>query len=471
MSTKVSGPQGPIVSSRDELVAYLERGSKPAQNWRIGTEHEKFGFYKSGHDPVPYDGDRGIRALLETFKDRFGCIGWEAVTENGNIIALNCKDCPKGGTISLEPGGQLELSGAPLENLHETHAELRQHLIEVGEICREFGIGLLGIGFSPKWTLRQTPMMPKERYRIMARYMPERGRRGLDMMFRTATIQVNMDFSDEHDMVAKLRIGLALQPMATALFANSPFTDGKPNGFQSYRAEVWRDTDPDRTGQLPFAFEPGMGFERYVDYALDVPMYFVYRDGRYIDVAGASFRDFLDGKLAAVPGLRPTLDDWADHLTTLFPDVRLKHFLEMRGADAGTFAQIWALPALWTGLLYDDEARDGAAALIADWTEAERQALRDTVPRLGLGTPFRRGTVRDIAREVVALAEGGLKRRARLDSCGEDERKALAPLLETVEDGPSPTDRLLALYRGPWRDDIDHVFDTEVASFSAAELT
>ncbi|HEX5932172.1 MAG TPA: glutamate-cysteine ligase family protein, partial [Methyloceanibacter sp.] len=272
---------------------------------------------------------------------------------------------------------------------------------------------------------------------------------------------VNMDFSDERDMVAKLRTGLALQPVATALFANSPFTDGKPNGFRSYRAEVWRDTDPDRTGLIPFAFEPGMGFERYVDYGLDVPMYFVYRDGRYIDVAGASFRDFLAGKLAALPGLRPTLDDWADHLTTLFPDVRLKHFLEMRGADAGALAQVWALPALWTGLLYDKEALEGAAALTTDWTEAERQALRDTVPRLGLETPFRGDTLRDVAREVVALAERGLKRRARLDRKGEDERKALAPLIETIEDGGSPADRLLALYHGPWQGDIDRVFDTQ----------
>ena len=458
MSTKVSGPQGPVISSRDELAAYLEQGSKPAHEWRIGTEHEKFGFYRHSHGPVPYEGERGIRALLEALADRFG---WDAVTEGGNIIALRRKDCPKGGAVSLEPGGQLELSGAPLENLHETHEELRQHLIEVGEVGGELGIGFLGLGFSPKWTLAETPMMPKERYRIMTRYMPKRGRRGLDMMFRTSTVQVNMDFSDERDMVAKLRAGLALQPVATALFANSPFTDGKPNGFQSYRAEVWRDTDPDRTGLMPFAFDSGMGFERYVDYALDVPMYFVYRDGRYFDVAGASFRDFLDGKLAGLPGARPTLDDWADHLTTLFPDVRLKHFLEMRGADAGLFAQVWALPALWTGLLYDKLALDGALALTADWSEEERQALRAKVPRSGLDTPFRGGTLRDIARETVALAESGLKRRALLDRSGEDERKALAPLLETIEDGRSPADRLLALYDGPWQRDIDRVFNTQ----------
>ena len=407
---------------------------------------------------MPYDGERGISALLDTLPQRFG---WDPVTENGNIIALRRKDCPKGGAVSLEPGGQLELSGAPLENVHETYEELRQHLVEVGEVGGELGIGFLGLGFSPKWTLEQTPVMPKERYRIMRRYMPTRGRHGLDMMFRTATVQVNMDFADEADMVAKLRVGLALQPVATALFANSPFTEGKPNGYQSYRAEMWRDTDPDRTGLLPFAFDAGMGFERYVDYALDVPMYFVYRDARYIDVAGASFRDFLAGKLTALPGVRPTLDDWADHLTTLFPDVRLKRFLEMRGADAGSFAALWALPALWTGLLYDSQALDAAVALTRDWSEDERQGLRDAVPRLGLNTPFRGRTLRDIGREVVDLAQGGLKRRARLDRSGEDEAKALAPLIEIVEQGRSSADRLLADFAGPWRGDIDRVFDTQ----------
>jgi glutamate--cysteine ligase len=456
MSTRVDGPISPIIESRDELVADLEAGSKPKRDWRIGTEHEKFGFYLSDHAPVPYAGERGISVLLETLKDRFG---WDAVTENGNIIALRRKDCPKGGSVSLEPGGQLELSGAPLETLHETYEELRQHLVEVGEVGGELGIGFLGLGFSPKWTLAETPVMPKARYRIMARYMPKRGKRGLDMMFRTATVQVNLDFGDEADMVAKMRVGLALQPVATALFANSPFTEGKPNGFQSYRAEIWRDTDPDRTGLLPFVFEPGMGFERYVDYALDVPMYFVYRDERYIDVAGASFRDFLEGRLAALPGARPTLEDWADHLTTLFPDVRLKRFLEMRGADAGSFAQICALPALWTGLLYDKEALDGALALIRDWTEQERQGLRDRVPRLGLKTPFRGGTLRDVGREMVGLALGGLQRRARLDRNGDNESKALQPLIETFEEGRSPADRLLAAYHGPWHGDIDKIFD------------
>jgi glutamate--cysteine ligase len=459
MSTRVSGPDSPVITSRDELVAYLEAGSKPESDWRIGTEHEKFAFYRENYSPVPYAGERGIRALLEMLHERF-C--WdEPVTENGNIIALSRRDCPKGGTISLEPGGQLELSGAPLETVHETCEELRQHLVEVAEIGGELGIGFLGLGFSPKWTLAETPVMPKERYRIMMRYMPTRGRRGLDMMFRTATVQVNMDFSDEADMVAKMRAGLALQPVATALFANSPFTDGRPNGFQSYRAEMWRDTDPDRTGLLPFAFDSDMGFERYADYALDVPMYFVYRDGRYIDVAGASFRDFLAGKLAALPGVRPSLEDWADHLTTLFPDVRLKRFLEMRGADSGSFAQIVALPALWTGLLYDRQALADASALTADWTVAEMQTLRDAVPRLGLKAPFRGGTVLDVARNMVALAEAGLKRRARLDRHGEDERKALIPLIATAEEGRSPSDRLLAAYHGSWHGDIDKVFDAQ----------
>jgi glutamate--cysteine ligase len=457
MSTRVTGPESPIISSRDELVAYLEAGCKPKSDWRIGTEHEKFGFYKRSHAPVPYDGDRGIRALLEGLTDRFG---WDPVTEKGNSIALSRKDCPKGGVISLEPGGQLELSGAPLETAHQITEELRHHLVEVREVGGELGIGFLGLGFSPKWTLAETPVVPKERYRIMQRYMPKRGKHGLDMMFRTATVQVNLDFSDEADMVAKLRVGLALQPVATGLFANSPFAEGKPNGFQSYRAEMWRDTDPDRTGLIPFAFEQGMGFERYVDYALDVPMYFVYRDERYIDTAGASFRDFMAGKLQALPGVRPTLDDWADHLTTLFPDVRLKRYLEMRGADAGSSRALCALPALWTGLLYDKEALGGALALTADWTEDERQALRDQVPRLGLATPFRGMTLRTVARDVVNLALDGLRRRGRLNRKGEDERKALTPLVEIIETERSPADRLLADYNGPWQGNIDKVFDT-----------
>ncbi|ODR97816.1 glutamate--cysteine ligase [Methyloceanibacter superfactus] len=458
MSTRVSGPQSPIIESRDELVTYLEAGSKPESDWSIGTEHEKFGFNIKDHSPVPYLGPHGIGALLKAHHERFG---WEPILENGNIIALSCLDCPKGGSISLEPGGQLELSGAPLATIHETEEELRQHLTQVGEVAGELGIGFLGLGFSPKWTLDELMLVPKERYRIMMRYMPTRGKRGLDMMFRTATVQVNMDFGSEADMVRKLRVGLALQPVATALFANSPFTEGKPNGFQSYRAEVWRDTDPDRTGMLPFAFEDGMGFERYVDYALKVPMYFVYRDGRYIDVAGASFEDFMAGKLDALPGVRAGMDDWIDHLTTLFPEVRLKRFIEMRGADAGQFRELLALPGLWTGLLYDSAALDGAATLIADWTAGERQEMRNAVPKLGLATPFRDRTLRDVAREVVTLAQGGLTRRARVNDSGEDETRSLKRLWEILEDGKSPADELLEAYHGPWKGDIDRLFETQ----------
>ena len=458
MSTRVNGPESPVIESRDELVSYLESGSKPEEDWRIGTEHEKFGFNIADNSPVPYGGAHGIEALLEMHHN---CYGWDPVRENGNIIALSCTDCPIGGSISLEPGGQLELSGAPLKTVHETEKELRQHLSQVGAVAQQLGIGFIGLGFTPKWTLAELPLMPKERYRIMMRYMPTRGSHGLDMMFRTATVQVNMDFGDEADMVRKLRVGLALQPVATALFANSPFTEGKPNGYQSSRAHMWGDTDPDRTGMLPFAFEDGMGFERYVDYALDVPMYFVYRDGCYIDVAGASFRDFLNGKLEALPGVKPTMDDWSDHLTTLFPEVRLKKFLEMRGADAGPFQQLMALPALWAGLLYDKEALDEASALIADWTAEERQTMRNEVPKHGLKTPFRGGTLRDVARKVVKIARRGLKRRGRLDDNGEDERGALAALVDTGEEGVTPADRLLAAYHGPWDGNIDRLFEDE----------
>ena len=455
MSTRVGDAETPVIASRDELVAELEAGVKPASDWRIGTEHEKFCFYKKGYSPVPYEGGRGISALLTGLQQRCG----EPVLEQGNIIALQRQDCSKGGVISLEPGGQLELSGAPLETVHETYEETRRHLVEVKEVGGELGIGFLGLGFSPKWTLAETPVMPKERYRIMARYMPKVGKLGRNMMFRTATVQVNLDFGSEADMIKKLRVGLALQPIATAIFANSPFTEGKPNGFQSYRAEIWRDTDPHRTGSLPFAFEDGMGFERYVDYALDVPMYFVYRDGRYIDVAGTSFRDFLAGKLAALPGERPTLENWRDHLTTLFPDVRLKRFMEMRGADAGTLAALWALPALWVGLLYDRDTLDAAYALIKDWSVSEREALRDAVPRFGLATPFRKSSVLDIARQVVFLAETGLKRRNRRDLNGNDESVALVPLIELLEQGRSPADLLLADYNNDWHGKIDKVFE------------
>lgn len=455
MSTRQEGTASPVVESRNDLIEWIAAGSKPKPEWRIGTEHEKIVFRTDDHRPVPYEGPRGIRAILDALIARFG---WEAILEGDTIIALRWPHGDPPPTVSLEPGGQFELSGAPLADIHAIGVETQSHLDQVSAIGRDLGIGFLGIGFSPTWRLDDIPRMPKKRYAVMTRYMPMVGKRGLDMMYRTATIQVNLDFGSEADMVKKLRVSLALQPIATAIFASSPFTEGKPNGFMSMRSEVWRDTDPNRTGMLPFVFEPGMGFERYVDYALDVPMYFVYRDGTYIDVAGASFRDFLAGRLAALPGGRPTLDDWSDHLTTLFPEVRMKRFLEMRGADGGRWRRICALPAFWTGLLYDDAALEAAWSLVKDWTAEERQALRQSVPRTALKTPFRNGTVLDIAREAVGIAASGLEARNCRDAAGDDERVFLKPLEAIVASGRSTAEELLSLYANEWKGDIDRIY-------------
>lgn len=456
MSTREDGAESPQVRSEADLVAWIAAGEKPKPDWRIGTEHEKFVFQTESLKPVPYEGGRGIRALMEAMMARFD---WEPITEGGRIIALKRPDNSPGGTISLEPGGQFELSGAPLKTLHETCAETQEHLFEVLAVGEDLGIGFLGVGFSPKWTLAETPRMPKARYEVMTRYMPEVGTRGLDMMYRTATIQVNLDFADEADMVKKLRVSLALQPIATAIFASSPFAEGKPNGFKSLRSEVWRETDKRRTGMLPFVFEDGMGYARYVDYALDVPMYFVYRNGRYIDVAGASFRDFMAGKLEVLPGAYPTLDDWSDHLTTLFPEVRLKRFLEMRGADGSRWRGICALPAFWVGLLYDAASLDAAWDLVKSWTAEEREALRNGVPRDALATPFRDTTVQELAREVLHIANQGLKRRRELNRSGQDETVFLAPLEAAVASGRTVADELLERFHGPWNGRIDHIFE------------
>jgi len=455
MSTRQEQSASPPVRSRDDLVAWIAAGSKPRERWRIGTEHEKFVFNTDTLAPAPYEGPRGIRVLMEALVARYG---WEPIREGDTMIALKRPKGQGSETISLEPGGQFELSGAPLETLHETCAETHEHLAQVTEIGEALGLGFLGMGFTPKWRLDGMPTMPKRRYAVMTRYMPRVGSRGLDMMYRTATIQVNLDFASESDMIAKFRVALALQPIATALFASSPFTEGKPNGFKSLRSEIWRDTDKARTGMLPFVFEPGMSFGRYVDYALDVPMYFVYRDGNYIDAAGASFRDFMAGKLTQLPGERPTLDDWSDHLTTLFPEVRMKRFLETRGADGGRWRRICGLPALFVGLLYDDAALAAAGDLIRSWTAEERQALRDGVPRQALATPFRTGSVHDIAREVVAIAHSGLRNRRRLDSKGRDETIYLEFVDEVVASGQSAADELLRRYEGEWQRDTDRIF-------------
>jgi glutamate--cysteine ligase len=463
MSTREEGAQSPPIASKADLIAAIADGAKPAQAWRIGTEHEKILFHVDTLAPVPYDGPRGIRAIFDQLMSRFG---WQAIREGETIIALKRRTALGSASVSLEPGGQFELSGAPLSTLHEVEAETAGHLDEVRAVGRELGIGMLGLGFTPKHRRDEMPTMPKRRYAVMTRYMPQVGRLGLDMMYRTCTIQVNLDFASETDMVRKLRVSLALQPIAQALFAASPFTEGQPNGFQTLRGEIWRDTDRARTGNLPFAFEAGMGFERYVDYALDVPMYFVFRDGQYIDVAGASFRDFMAGRLASkvsdprVAGLVATMDDWADHLTTLFPDVRVKQFLEMRSADGGPLNRIVALPAYWVGLLYDTVALDAAWDLVKTWTAAERDALRDGVPRQGLTLPFRSGTVRDLARTSLAIARAGLARRQRLDPSGRDETFTLDVLDAIVAAGRTPADDMLAAFHGPWAGDIDRLFRT-----------
>jgi glutamate--cysteine ligase len=371
--------------------------------WRIGTEHEKFGFRLDDLRPPTFEGERGIEALLNGLV-RFG---WEPVQENGNTIAL-LRD---GASVTLEPAGQLELSGAALETIHQTCVETGTHLNEVAQVAGELQLGFLGMGFQPKWKRDEMPWMPKGRYKIMRSYMPKVGSLGLDMMTRTCTVQVNLDYATEADMVKKFRVSLALQPIATALFADSPFTEGKPNGYLSYRSHIWTDTDADRTGMLDFVFEDGFGYERYVDYLLDVPMYFSYRDGIYHDASGQSFRDFMQARLPVLPGALPTLRDWSDHMTTAFPEVRLKKYLEMRGADGGPWSRLCALPAFWVGLLYDDTALDAAWDLVRDFTLAERHALRDGVPKHAMNLPFRNGTVRDLAREAVKISVEGLAPR------------------------------------------------------------
>ncbi|MBH0238223.1 glutamate--cysteine ligase [Methylobrevis albus] len=442
------------LESRDQLAARLESGSKPPEQWRIGTEHEKFGFYLADHSPVPYEGERGVKALLEGMER---LCGWEPIVDRGLIIGL--ADNAGGGAISLEPGGQFELSGAPVENLHQTCKETFGHLAQVRQVAEPLGIGFLGLGMSPKWTFAETPHMPKSRYDIMKAYMPKVGTRGLDMMFRTCTVQVNLDFASEADMVAKMRVSVALQPIATALFANSPFTEGKPNGNLSERSEIWRDTDNARSGMIPFVFDEGFGFEHYVDWALDIPMYFVKRGDTYHDATEITFREFLAGGFRhRIPGVVPSIGDWDNHLSTLFPEVRLKRFLEMRGADGGPWRRICALPAFWVGLLYDADSLAAAGELVADWTTEEMQALRDGVPKSALNTPFRGGTARDVARRAVQIARAGLARRARLNSGGYDETQYLDPVAETLATGKTPAEVMLERFHGEWKGEIDPVF-------------
>lgn len=452
MSTReISSADDPIIENRDQLVAPMQKGEKAPADWRIGTEHEKLVFNRADHHAPSYDEPGGIRDMLLSLQE----FGWRPVEEGGKIIALTGVD----GAVSLEPAGQLELSGAPLENLHETCAETGRHLEQVKVIGERCDLGFLGLGMWPDKTRAELPMMPKGRYEIMKRHMPRVGSLGLDMMLRTCTIQVNLDYESEADMAKKFRVGLALQPLATALFANSPFTEGRPNGFLSFRSHIWSDTDPHRTGMLPFVFEDGFGYERYVDYMLDVPMYFIFRDGRYIDAAGLSFRDFLDGRLSVLPGEKPRQSDWWDHLSTAFPEVRLKSFLEMRGADGGPWSRICALPAFWVGLLYDRTALDAAWDLVKDWTMAEREDLRNAVPRLALDAEIPGGRkLRDLGREVLAIARQGLTARARLNASGDNETGFLETLDEIVASGKVPAQHLLDKFHGEWNGDISRVY-------------
>ncbi len=451
MSIPQSG--GAPIESYAQLVEYLSSGCRPKEDWRIGTEHEKFGYCKDTLKPLPYDGERSIRAVLEGLRDRYG---WSPVEESGHLIGLT-KD---GANVSLEPGGALELSGAPLETIHQTCDEVNEHLREVKSISDEIGVRFIGLGAAPHWTHEEMPLMPKGRYKLMDAYMQKVGTMGTSMMRRTCTVQVNLDFGSEADMAQKLRVALALQPVAVALFANSPFFEGKLNGHKSWRSRIWRDLDADRTGMLPFVFEDGFGFEAYVDYALDVPMYFVYRDGKYIDALGQSFRDFLKGELPALPGEKPLMSDWADHLTTIFPEARLKKFIEMRGADGGPWRRLCALPAFWVGIMYDQGALDAAWDLVKGWDAETRDALRVQASIEGLAAEVNGISMRDLANEAVAISEAGLKARARPGAGGllPDETHFLNALKESLETGETPADELIRRYNTDWDGDVTRVF-------------
>jgi glutamate--cysteine ligase len=432
----------PITSVR-QLAAWFAAGSKPRAAWRIGTEHEKFGFRRSDLSAPAYEPD-GIRAML----DGIAAKGWEPILDNGKPIGLKRGEA----SVSLEPGGQFELSGGPMADLHATRVELAAHLREVHEVAGPLGLGFAPLGFHPLAKREDIPWMPKGRYAIMRQYMPRVGGMGLDMMLRTCTVQVNLDFGDEADMMEKLRVSLALQPLATALFANSPFLEGKPSGWLSLRGRVWTDTDPDRTGIPPVAFEDGFGFERFAEFALDVPMYFIMREGRYIDAAGIPFRAFMEGRAEKLAGHTATMGDFADHVTTIFTDVRLKRFLEMRGADAGGVPMLMAQPAFWTGLLYDDAAQKAAAALIRGWSVEEMRALRQEAPKQALRARIAGRTLQDVARDVLAIARDGLRAR------GLGEEVYLAPLEEIAASGMTQAERWLQRYERAWGGDVSRIF-------------
>ena len=451
MSIPQSG--GGLIESYGQLAEYLRAGCKPIKDWKIGTEHEKFGFVNDNFLPLPYDGQCSIKAMLEGLRDKYN---WSEILEGNNIIGLT-KD---GANVSLEPGGQLELSGAPLDSIHETCDEVNQHLKEVKSIADDLGASFFGLGAAPEWSHEDMPMMPKGRYKLMTDYMGRVGTHGTQMMYRTCTVQVNLDFSSEQDMIKKMRVGLALQPIATALFANSPFFEGKLINHKSWRSRIWRDLDEDRTGMLPFVFEEGFGFEAWTEYVLDVPMYFVYRDGKYIDALGQSFRDFLNGKLPALPGERPKISDWADHLTTVFPEARVKQFIEMRGADGGPWRKLCALPAFWVGLMYDQNSLDSAWDICKNWDADTREEMRVAASEEGIAANTNGISLLDLARELIDISRAGLKNRARPGNGGlvPDECHFLNAIEEVIETGKSPACELIDKYNNEWQKDLKNVY-------------
>ncbi len=443
------------INHKNQLIDMLASGCKPKSEWKIGTEHEKFVYYKDDFSPVPYHGNKGRAGIVDILKE-FEVKGWNPIYENEHLIGLSDAT---GANISLEPAGQLELSGAPLSTVHETCRETGNHLRTVNEISKKLNVGFLGLGYQPATAIDDLPWMPKPRYDIMKNYMPKVGTLGLHMMKSTCTVQVNLDFDNEQTMVQMFRIALALQPMATALWANSPFLLGKPSGYLSYRARIWQDTDPDRSGMLPFVFEQGFGFERYVDYLLDVPMYFIKRNNQYIDATGDTFRSFLAGTHNKLKQYEATTKDFDDHMTTAFPDVRLKTYLEMRGSDGSNWSRICALPAFWVGLLYDDQSRDAAYDMIKDWSMDELRILKDGVAKFALKTPFRGRALQELALQFLKLAHNGLARRGNVGAAsGLDETTHLKPLILTAESGVSPAESLLYAYEHFWDRDILRIY-------------
>ena len=436
------------IDSVDDLVAFLRAGEKPPERWRVGTEHEKIGLHRADRSPVEYGSDRGIGVLLERIADR---AGWEPIFEDGNIIALQ-RD---GASITLEPGGQLELSGAPLRTIFETFAEFHAHLELVRDVSESLGIVWLGLGIHPIHSVDELPRMPKERYRIMRRYLPTRGSRGPIMMFSTATVQANFDYASEEDMVDKVRTALVVSPIVSAIFANSSLSEGKANGFVSRRMHTWTDTDPDRCGMLPIAFEPDFGYRRYVDWALDVPMFFVLREGRFEPAYDMTFRQFLENGRR---GERATLADFDRHLTTLFPEVRVKQFIEVRGADAVPSDLTCSLPALWKGILYDETARSAAANLV-DATQAEREAAVEAVSRQGLAASYAGRPVLGLARELAELARDGLERIGHAHPSAPDESAFLDPIFAQLALEKSPGQVVLECWEGKWGRSFDRLIE------------